>query len=148
MRRKLIFSFVALALVAFAGVAFAGPWGHGGFSHERIKKFVEWRINDALDEVDATPAQRKLVAAEHDALFTDAQALMKRHGEVKAQFVGAWTSEKPDADALHKAVDDRVDEWRALAHRAVDAGLKVHGAFEPSQRAALAEEVGQSCGHP
>lgn len=146
MRRKLTFALVAVGLVTIAGVAFAGPWSHGGFNHERVKKFVDWRIGSALDDVDATPQQRKVVSAEKDALIAEAEAIMKRRGEMKDAFLGAWTSEKPDRDALHKMVDDRVDEWRALAHRAVDAGLKVHGTLEPSQRAALAEELGQSCG--
>lgn len=148
MRRKLVFVGIIVSIVAIAGVAFAG-WGHGKWSPDRMKKFVEWRVDSALDEVDATKAQRTLVHAEKDALFKEAMAIKDRRGDMKQLFVDAWTAEKPDADALHKAVDDRIDEWRALAHKAVDSGLKVHGGFEASQRKALAEEFGQSCGaHP
>jgi Spy/CpxP family protein refolding chaperone len=147
MRRKLIMSAIMVSILALTGVAFAG-WRNGKWNPEQMKKFAEWRIDNALDEVDATKEQRAVVDAEKDGLFAEAEATIERRDDVKALFVQAWSSEKPDADALHKAVDNRVDEWRALAHRAVDSGLKIHGTLQPEQRKALAEKFGQSCsGH-
>ncbi len=149
MRRKLFIGSLVFALVAIAGVAFAGWRGHRHFSPERMERFVGHHVDGVLDDIEATDAQRKVVNEQKDALFAEARELMARKGELHGVFLEAWKSDAPDAAKLHALVDERVDEWRALMHKAVDAGVAVHDVLEPSQRAAIAEDIGErhQCRH-
>lgn len=146
MKRKTVVSLsiaLVLGLVATA-VAWAGPWRRK-MDPDRVRKFVEWRLNDALDELDANDKQRARIKALSDPLLDAGMGLVERRPEVREAILEAWTSEKPDAARVHQLVDDRIDEIRALAHQAVDAGLEVHRILTPEQRGQVADHIRAGC---
>lgn len=142
LKRALIALAAVVGLTATAGAAFA-VWHRGGDSHraEKMKKFIDFRVNDVLDDLDADDQQRAQVNATKDRLVKQAEQVFHSRGELRTVLLAQWNAEKPDADAIHKLIDDRIDELRALAHQAADAGLEVHGTLNPKQRAQLAELI-------
>lgn len=128
-----------VALAALTGFRHGG-W-HRGHSPEQVNAFVTDRLEDALDDLDATDAQRQQILAVKDRLLADGLAAREGHGQVKQELLAQWKSDRPDAARLHALVDARVDAMRALAHQAVDTGVEVHGILTPEQRAQLARKA-------
>jgi Spy/CpxP family protein refolding chaperone len=134
------------AVLLLSGFAWAGPFGGGGHgggrgwhAPERAYQFLTWRVDDALDELEATDAQRARVNGVKDRLFQAALTQHEAHRATRGEFVTQLASERPDAQRLHALVDARVEAMRALAHQAVDGMLEVHGSLTPAQRAEVAE---------
>lgn len=141
MQKKLIaVGSAVLAVVLLSGFAWRG--GHGGWGRdpERIKQFVTWRLDDKLEDLKATEAQKKSIHALKDRLFEDGQQMMEGQRAARAEAFAQLTSEKPDAAKLHALVDARFEAMRALAHKATDAALEAHQVLTPEQRKALADE--------
>ena len=129
----LIVGFVALTGFGFGGGGFCHRHGHGRNPAE-VAAFVTDRVDDALDDLDATPEQRTRIHAVKDRLVDAAKGLHEGRGGTHDAFVAEWKAEKPDAAKLHALVDARAEEMKALAHQAVDAGVEVHGILTPEQR--------------
>ncbi len=138
-RNRIVVAVVALVSLAATAVWAGGHRGHVGA--ERMRDFVEWKIDRVLDDIDADEAQRKVVQQLTDELFGSAQALHADRADVHAKALAMWNSEKPDAAAAHALVDARMDAMRDLAHQATDALLKVHATLTPAQRAEVAAMV-------
>jgi periplasmic protein CpxP/Spy len=145
MKRTLIIA--ALGCVAIGLLAgFGFGRARGPMDPKKMEKFITWRINDVLDDINATPTQRAAVLAVKDRLLPEAGRLMMERKGTHEVFAQAWKSDKPDAKALHLLVDQRADEMRALAHKVLDGALEIHDALTPTQReqlAAQAEEMHQ-----
>jgi Spy/CpxP family protein refolding chaperone len=122
--------------------AFSGGWcHHGSRDPAQVAAMVTNHVEDALDDLKATPDQRTAILAVKDRMLASAQAV---HADQKAThdaFLAAWKSDTPDAAALHALVDQRVEAMRTLAHQAVDAGVEVHGILTPDQRAQLTTKI-------
>jgi Spy/CpxP family protein refolding chaperone len=106
-----------------------------------VAAFVTDRVDDVLDDVDATPEQRTRIHAVKDRLLAAGQQARAGHEEVHAAILGEWKAEQPDAARLHAVVDQRIEELRALAHQAVDGGVEVHGILTPEQREKLTRKA-------
>jgi periplasmic protein CpxP/Spy len=134
-----------LAVAAVVGLAgFAGGFGHGchgGRDPARMAEFVTGRVDDLLDDVDATPEQRTRINAVKDRLLAAGEQARAGHKEVHDAAVAEWKAATPDAAKLHALVDARVEEMRAFAHQAVDAGVEVHGVLTPEQREKLTRKI-------
>ncbi len=132
---------IALGFVALTG--FHG--GCGGHGHPRdpaqLAALVTDRVNDVLDDLDATPDQRTRIDAVKDRLLADAQKARAGHEEVHAALLGEWKADAPDAKKLHALVDERIEALRGMAHEAVDAGVEVHGILTPAQREKVAKKA-------
>ncbi len=133
-----------LAVGAFVTLtAFAGCGrGHG---HPRdpaeMAAFVGARVDDLLDDVDATPDQRTRIHAVKDRLFAAGQEARAGTKEAHEAVLAEWKSASPDAAKLHALVDQRIDAMRAFAHQAVDAGVEVHGILTAEQRDKLTRKI-------
>ncbi len=139
MRRNIIIGLaLAVGVVTLAG--FGRSWHHR-HDPERFAEFVTERVEDALDDVDATPEQRQRIHAVKERMLARAKELHGDRAAVRGTILEAWKAESPDAAKLHALVDERADAMRALAHEAVDAGVEVHGVLTPEQRAKLAEKA-------
>jgi len=139
MRRNIVIGLaLAVGVVALAG--FGRGWHHR-HDPERMAEFVTERVDDALDDVDATPEQRERIHAVKDRMLARAKELHGDRAAGRAAILEAWKAEAPDASKLHALVDERADAMRALAHEAVNAGVEVHGILTPEQRAKLAEKA-------
>lgn len=103
-------------------------------NEERLAKMVAWKVDDALDEVDATPEQRAKLEPLAQKLVTDAKPVMAQGQETRAALVAEWKKPTPDAVKVHALVDQQLDSVRGLAHGLADALLEVHRTFTPAQR--------------
>ena len=147
-KRMAIGGGVALAAVAAVATltAFRGGCGwHGGHGHGRdpaaVAAFVTDRVDDALDDLDATPEQRQKIHAVKERMLAEAGKMKATRGEAHREVVAQWDAERPDAARLHALVDAKAEEMRALAHQAVDAGIEVHGVLTPEQRAKISKKM-------
>jgi Spy/CpxP family protein refolding chaperone len=127
----------ALALTAFGG----GHFRHGPREPAEVAAFVTDRVDDALDDLDATPAQRAQVNAVKERMLASALAHRETRLETREALLAEWKAEKPDAARLHALVDRRAAELTALAHQAVDAAVEVHDVLTPEQRAKVTRKV-------
>jgi len=137
-----LFAIVGLALLASGAVACDGE--HRSVADRRADKAYEHvtaRLDDTLDELAATGAQREQVHAVKDALFDEALALRKGSREARKVALEELKRDQPDAKKLHGLVDERMDEMRKLMHQAVDGVIELHGVLTPQQRAEIAKKI-------
>ena len=147
MNRKLIIGLTAVAVVLAAGMAIAATSSRAyERGPERAKQFINWRVDDALDELNATDAQRAKAHALKDRLFDEAMKMRADKEQVRAVLIEQWKSDRPDAAAVHQEVDRIADEFRAFAHQAADAALELHQSLTPEQRAELLQRAEQHQG--
>ncbi len=129
---------VASAILAVALLSgFRSGWKR---DPERIKQMITWKLDDKLDDLDATDAQKKSVHAVKDRLFEDGLRLAQEHKATRMEVLTQLESPNPDAQKLHAVVDERIDAARAFAHKVVDAALEVHRILTPEQRKELSTE--------
>ena len=133
---------LGVGLVSLTAFGYGGGWCHRGHRDPaQVAAMVTNHVEDALDDLHATPDQRTRILAVKDRMLAEAQ---QAHGDRKATheaLLDAWKSDAPDAAKLHALVDQRVEEMRKLAHEAVDAGIEVHGILTPDQRAQLTKKI-------
>lgn len=141
--RKLIaLSVGALALVSLAGFAGGGSgWCHKEKSPEQIQQLTTRFAERAFDDLEATPEQRKQLLSLKDALVTEGLSMRTEHKAAKDEALKLWESPKPDAQAVHAMVDERIERMRAFAHEAADKLIEAHQILTPEQRAQVAEKV-------
>jgi Spy/CpxP family protein refolding chaperone len=135
------------SLIAVAGVVvIAGAVGMTGCRHRshdpaEVAAFVTDRVDDALDDLDATPDQRTRIHAVKDRMLASVRQARAGHEVDHAALVEAWKSPSPDRARLHALMDERVDAWRAIAHEAVDAAVEVHDTLTPEQREKVTRKI-------
>jgi Spy/CpxP family protein refolding chaperone len=121
---------------------FAGGCGH---HHPRdpaeVAAAVTAHVDDALDDLKATDAQRTQIHAVKDRMLAKALALHQAGEPLHQELLAQWNSPNPDRARLHALVDQQVDAMRAFAHDAVDAGADVHDVLTPEQRAQVTKKV-------
>ena len=134
LKKIAIGSVAALTLAGLVGFASTDGSCHRGFSQEQAQAFIDYRVNDVLDDLDATDAQRDAILDIKDDLVDQGFALkadrQTTHDELKAQ----WQSDQPDAERIHQMVDEKADQMRGFAHTVADAVLEVHSILTPEQR--------------
>jgi Spy/CpxP family protein refolding chaperone len=132
-----------LALVAV--VALTGWKGGCGRPDHRdpaaVAAFVTDRLDDLLDDVDATPAQRTQLQAIKDRVLASAQKLHGTRQATHQTLLGEWNAEKVDRAKVHALIDQRAEEMKAMAHEAADAAIEAHDVLTPEQRAKLAKKA-------
>lgn len=132
----------SLAVLFAVGTAgFRG--GCGGHAHDpaSVDRMVTSHLEDVLEDLDATPAQKTQVMALKDRLLQKGAALRQGGQEAKRALVAQWDSATPDRAAVHALIDARVDAMRAFAHQAADAAVDLHGILTPEQRARISKKI-------
>jgi len=135
-----------MVLPVLLGAVALGGWGacchHGGPPDPaKVNKMVTARVDDALEDLQATPDQKAKVLALKDQLLADGLALRTGQREARTAMVGFWDQAAPDAAKVHALIDARVDAMRKFAHEAADAGLQLHGILTPDQRAKVSKKI-------
>jgi protein CpxP len=133
-----------LLLTGFHGGGCAGH--RHGRDPAQVNAFVTERLDEALDDLDATQGQRDQLHAIKDRLLAEATELHKGQQAARGEVLAQWKAEKPDAARLHQLVDERITALRAVAHEAVDAGIEAHGILTPEQRAKVTEKMEKRMG--
>jgi protein CpxP len=138
-KMKKLLMIAALGAFSLSAVACGGPHHHREMTPERAKKMASWKLDDALDDIDATDRQREAVEAAKDRLIDRAFELRKDEDGTRESLKTQLLSDKPDKEAVHKLVDETVERWRAFAHEAADEALELNPQFDRKQRQAVAE---------
>lgn len=140
MKRIHLWSLAVLAVAAFALLTGFRPAGGPGFH-----RGLDERIERALDEIDATDAQRARIREIRDRLKarleTQKADRAKHRQEMKEEQRRFWTSEEPDVAELRARIDERIERHRAHAYAVADAMVEIHGVLTPEQRAQVADLV-------
>ena len=135
---------VTAAALAGGFVLLSGFGPRRQMNPEKVDKFLTFRINDALDDIKATPEQREKILAIKDQLLPEFLNARTDRRETRQQLVAQWRSENPDPKAVYAAIDAEVERRRALAHKAADALLQVHAILTPEQREQLQGRFGHA----
>ena len=145
MNRKLRIGIIAGAVVLVgAGVACGAASSARG--PERARQFISGRVDDALDDIHATDAQRAKAHALADSLFGEVMKRRDSNEEIRAALMEQFRSERPDPARVHALVDRMVDEFRGVAHQAADSAIEFHQVLTPEQRTELLRRAEQHHG--
>lgn len=139
---------IAIAASAVLAVVLLSGFRGGGWSRdpERIKQMITWKLDDKLEDLDATEAQKQAIHSVKDRLFEEGKTLATEHKATRVEVLSQLESDYPDAQKLHSIVDTRIDAVRAFAHKVVDAALEVHKVLTPEQRKTLSTEYRERMG--
>jgi hypothetical protein len=85
-------------------------------------------VDDFLDELDATDAQRAKIHQLKEGLVPAALALHEENQGLKREALAQWDAKTPDAAKVHAMVDGRIAAFGAFAHRVADAALTLRDA--------------------
>jgi len=134
---------LTLAAALLGGVALLGATGcsHHRPDPARMEKMVNHRVEDALDDLKATPEQRQKITAVKDRLLAGGKAMRGDHRATVKEALGLWEAQSFDRARALALVDARLDAMRAMAHEAVDAAAEVHATLTPEQRAQVARRL-------
>ncbi len=130
-----------LAFVLLTGFRGGGYHGWGPRDPERVKQMMTWKLDDRLEDLKATDAQKEALHGLKDSLFEDGKRLFEEQKGAKAELLNQWESANPDSKAVHALVDARLDAFRAFAHKVADAALEAHRIFTPEQRQQVTTQV-------
>jgi protein CpxP len=133
-----------LTTLAVAGLTGCGPRIDPSDPEDRarISRRAADHLEDALDEVDATDAQRQALVGLEGPVLAEAFRFFEGQPAAKATLWGQWGSAQADPAKVHAVVDERVESLRKVMHAAADAALRAHATLTPEQRAELAQELG------
>ena len=139
---------IAIAASAVLAVVLLSGFRGGGWSRdpERIKQMITWRLDDKLEDLEATADQTKAVHTVKDRLFDEGKLLATEHQATRLEVLTQLESDYPDAQKLHSLVDARIDAVRAFAHKVVDAAIEVHRVLTPEQGKELSPQYRQRMG--
>jgi Spy/CpxP family protein refolding chaperone len=141
--KRTLILLAAGGLLAATGLAAGCHRGPGGHHRDpaKVAELITERVDDALDDLDATPAQRENIRAIKDRLLAEGA---KAHGDRKAlhaELLAMWNADAVDRARLHAIVDERIDAMRAFAHAAADGVADAHDVLTPEQRAKVAKKA-------
>lgn len=129
-----------IAAAAVLSLALTGCRGRG-MDPERVEKMVSYQVEDFLDDVDATPAQRSRTEELKKQLLTDVTPLMKQSDGARTELIAQWKSPVPESARVHALIDSQLDTVRALTHKLADAAIEVHQLLTPEQRQTVTKRL-------
>jgi periplasmic protein CpxP/Spy len=138
--KVLLIGSAVLGVVLLSGFR-GGHMGWGEKNPERIKQMITWRLDDRLEDLKATDAQKRTIQGLKDSLIDEGQSLVKEQKNAGQELLGQWDAAQPDSRAVHALVDARVDAWRGFAHKVADAFLEAHRVLSPAQRQQVSTDV-------
>lgn len=127
-----------------AGLFSMGAWkvhDHGGFGGHRhsalMLKFVDFAVNEKLDQIGATDAQKQKVRGVKDRLLKDGRALREGRAALREKVLALLAQDNPDPAQLKALIRERTDALSRFGDEAADALLEIHAALTPEQRQTL-----------
>lgn len=141
-RLALIAGSVITGLLATAFVV-TSCGGHHGSKRDpdKMRKFAMWKVEDTLDDVDATESQKKQILAIADQIVRDFQRLHDDKEKDHEAILTELERDRPDAQVFHDLLDQRTAEFNKLGHRTIDRALRAWQILDRNQRSELLEEI-------
>lgn len=142
-RPRWILMTIAGALVLVLGGMTWSAVAHSGRSWdgERFERMVEWKVEDMLDEVDASDDQRERVRAIASAALADMGEFRDFRRAGRDALVDALTQETVDRAALEALRQSKLETADRASRRLLTALADAAEVLTPAQRAELAEEL-------
>ena len=139
--KRLVVGGLALVAVAGAGVmiADASGWGGGGWRHggHGGPGFGMGRLEQALDEVDATAEQEEKLWAIIDGARGEVRPIMRGFRDAREQAVELLTAPTIDRAAVEKLRAERIAALDQATQKMSTALIEAAEVFTPEQRAKL-----------
>ncbi len=137
-RRPLLASLIVTASVAFTVVA----CGHGHrMSPKVMERMVLGHVDDVMDDIDATDAQRATFEKLAGELLADGLAMKQEHKAHKKEMLALLGSPSPDREAIKAHLQDKIDRMEAFALRSVDKVLDAYETLDPEQQQIVLDKL-------
>jgi hypothetical protein len=138
----LIAGSVVTGLLATAFLV-ASCGGHHGFKRdpEKMRKFALWKVEDTLDDVDATESQKKQILGIADQIVRDFQKMREDKEQDHETLLTELERSRPNPQVFHELLDRRTEEFNKLGHKTIDRALQAWQVLDRNQRAELLEEI-------
>jgi protein CpxP len=139
-----------LSLAAVAVVLLVGAGCHRGprsIDPERARRMVHSHVEDFLDDLDATPAQRQKASELEATWVTQGLSLHNSSKTSRAELVSQLKSPTPDKAKVHALIDERIEAYRAFAHQLADGTLEFQGTLSAEQRAIVEKKLDRFAKH-
>lgn len=118
--------------------AYARHCSHGGGPHgAMMHKFVDFMVNEKLDEIGASDAQKQKVRAIKDKLMAEGTALREERMAAHKEILEQLSRDQPDAERVHALVKDRTESFARFADDVTSGVLELHAVLTPEQRQKL-----------
>jgi Spy/CpxP family protein refolding chaperone len=146
------FFFAALCLGGLAAIAFGrrGCGGYGGRWHSHHfhsrRGFGGWALHRALDRLDTTPGQEKVIVAALDELRAAAQEARNKVSSSRVDVASALRAEHFEGERVDAVIARHAEDVAQLGSAARAALGKIHEALDPEQRKRLATWLESSPG--
>ena len=138
------------AILCTSAMAFTGCKGHGhgkGFiTPERIMKIVDWKVDDFMDEINATSTQRERILEIKDRLISEAVVVHTEMAGNHVTLFNEWKSDSPNMDTINGIIDDASARKAAFGKTVADSIVELHSILTPEQRAKITEHIEKN--HP
>ena len=115
--------------------------GHRRPDMDLVNMIVTYKLDEVLDEIDATRLQRDEFHAAKDWMLSMVEDGMRARRADRQVFLSEIKADAPDAARLHALLDQRIEEKRQLAHDILDTILDLHAILTPGQRDRLFQLV-------
>ena len=141
-RPRWILMSIAGALVLVVGGITWSAVAHSGKSWDgdKFERFVEWKIDDMLDEVDATDNQRNQIHAIVMAAVADLQEVRNLKREIRHDLIAAFSNETVDRNELELLRQRKMETVDRMSQRALTALADAAEVLTPAQRQELVTE--------
>jgi Spy/CpxP family protein refolding chaperone len=106
---------------------------------KRIERHSTAMVDDVMDDVDATDAQRAQAHVIKERILKAGLPQIAEQEKAKVFFEKQWLAEAPDRAGIHQIVDERADAFKALLHVAADGAIELHQLLTAEQRKEIAE---------
>jgi hypothetical protein len=119
------------------------PGRHGGeIRGEFMKRMASSKIDDALDAVDATAAQRTIVEAARDHVFAAfEEAHVADPGQHMEKAIALFAEERLEPSQVAAVRAEHLAQARKIGDAVVQAIYDVHDALTPAQRRTLTGHI-------
>jgi hypothetical protein len=141
-RNVIVAAGLIIGLAATAGmVASCGGHGmHHGKDPEKVRKYVLWKVDDHLDDLDATAEQKREILQIAERVLADGVRLHEGKGAHHEALLAELESGGPDSAVLHGMLDEHLEQFRGFGHRTIDALLEAWNLLDENQRGDLIDE--------
>ena len=129
------------ALGAGALHAYGRHCSHGGGHGAMMHKFIDLAVNEKLDEIGASDAQKQKVGEIKDRLMARGEALRGERMAAHKEIIDQLSKDQPDAERVHALVKERTESFARFADDVASGVLEVHAVLTPEQRQKLMAHV-------
>ena len=140
--RWILMSIAGALVLVIGGMTWSAvAYSDRSWDEEKMERFVEWKVEDMLDEIDATDDQREKVHAIAAATLADMEEFRDFGREGRQALIEALTQETVDREALETLRQNKLAAADRASQRLLTALADTAEVLTPAQRQELAAEL-------